>query len=66
MFLPVVGGEIDGGSWTIRLRLWQSSLQPGVGSVSIIVMLELEEFPLQIRAGPKQRPVEEFAPNRAD
>jgi hypothetical protein len=29
-------------------------------------MLELEELSLQIRAGPKQRSVQEFAPNRAD
>jgi hypothetical protein len=29
-------------------------------------MLELEEFCLQVSAGPKQRPVQEFAANRAD
>jgi hypothetical protein len=64
--LPAVGGEIDGGSWTLHGRLWQPSLQPGVRSMAIIVMLELEEFSLQIRADPKQRPVQEFAPNRGD
>ena len=66
MFLPTVGREVFSGCWPFSSRLGQSSFQAGVGSVSIIVMLEPKEFRLQICCGPEQRAVEELAPNGAD
>jgi len=53
MFLPTVGREVFSGCWPFSRRLGQSSFQAGVGSVSIIVMLEPKEFRLQICCGPE-------------
>jgi hypothetical protein len=66
MFLPTVGREVFSCCWPFSRRLGQSSFQAGVGSVSIIVMLEPREFRLQICCGPEQRAVEELAPNGTD
>ena len=44
MLLPTVRSEIYECSGPSNTGLWQSSLQPGMRSVAIIVMLEVDEF----------------------
>ncbi len=51
---------------TLHGRNWQSSLQSGMGSVAVIVMLKFDELRLKISCRPEQRPVEELAPKRAN
>ena len=38
---------------TVRTRFWQASFQPGMRSMGIIVMLEIDQLRLQICRGPE-------------
>ena len=64
MHLPLIGIKIEG--FFRPIRLWQSSVKPGVSSAAIIVMLELDELCLQVGCTPEQHSIEVLAPDGAN
>src|SRR4051812_22497280 len=60
--LSSVPAEI-GGRPAVCHRLWCPTVQPGMGSMTVVVTLEIKELPLQIHGRPEERPVQTFTPN---
>src|SRR5262249_19366274 len=51
---------------SVRARFRRAPVQPCVRAITVIVLLEIEELPLQISGRPEERAVETFAPNRSN
>src|SRR5215813_15088456 len=64
--LPAVGAELNGRCRAFNGRLWHTSCKPGVRTMAIIVMLEIDELCFQIGAGPEERSVQVLAANGSD
>ena len=64
--LPAVGAELNGRCRAFNGRLWHTSCKPGVRTMAIIVMLEIDELCFQIGAGPEEHSVQVLAANGSD
>src|SRR5262249_28433463 len=63
--LPSAGAEVYG-CRTTHARFWEPAFQASMRAMSIIGMLEIDEFAFQVGCGPEQASVQELASDCAD
>ena len=64
--LPAMRAETRAGAAAVWDRFRRTPVKPRMGSITVVVALEIDELHLQISSRPEWGTVQAFAPNRAD